>query len=132
MRRALIRIWTAALLTCLPYRLLLWYRTDYLGHTIAGFGGTLLLLGLLFLFRQRITERQILVVVGLALTMGFWAEMTIFKIAKFDPVDFANQSLGACIAGLSLLGQEWEPRLWIWISASATLFAATGIVVAHG
>ena len=132
MRRTLGRIWSAALLTSLPYRLFLWHRTDYLGHTIAGFGGTLFLLSLPLLFQRRMSERKLLAIVVLAVAMGFGTEMTVFNLAKFDPVDFANQSLGACMAGLGLLGQEWGPDLGLWMLASSFLYITAGFFIAHG
>ena len=132
MRRTLGRIGWAAALVSFPYRLFLWHRTDYLGHAIAGFGGTLLLLSLSFLLKRGMSERNRLAIVFLAVALGFGTEMTIFNLAKFDPVDFANQSLGACIAGLSLLGQEWELDLGLWMSASSAVFIAIGFFVAHG
>ncbi len=120
------------MLTSLPYRLFLWHRTDYLGHYIAGFGGTLLLLSLPLLLKRQVSERKLLALVVLAIVLGFGAEMTIFNMAKFDPVDFANQSLGACMAGLCLLGQEWEPDAGLWTTASAAVFITAGFIVAHG
>ena len=132
MRRSLGRIWLAALLVCLPYWLFLWNRTDYLGHAIAGFGGTLLLLSLLLLFKRRLSEKKLIALVCLAIGLGFGTEMTIFNLAKFDPVDFANQSIGACMAGICLLGREWGADLGLWIAASAAVCIEIGFFVAHG
>ena len=132
MRRALVRLWATALWISLPYRLFLWHRTDYLGHVIAGFGATLLLLCLPPLFRRRMSDKRVLATVLLAIAFGFGTEMTIFKIAKFDPVDFANQSLGACIAGLCLLNQEWVPNVASWVLVSSGFCMLAGIVIAHG
>ena len=78
------------------------------------------------------SERKLLAIVVLAVAMGFVTEMTVFNLAKFDPVDFANQSLGACIAGLCLLGQEGGFDLGLWTSASAAIFITIGFFVAHG
>ena len=121
----------AVVLTGLPFYLFLGYRSDYLGHYLAGFGGTLLLLALPPLVRQRLSGAEILAVTLLAVTLGFGTEMTIFKIAKFDPVDFANQSAGACIAGLCLVNQRWEPGRALRVFAVGALIAAAGGLSAH-
>lgn len=127
-----MRIGSAGLLIGLPYRLFLWNRTDYLGHAIAGFGGTLFLLGLPPLLNRRMSDRKLFALVCLAVALGFGTEMTLFNLAKFDPVDFANQSIGACMAGLCLLGQEWQEKLGLWTAVAAFAFIGIGFVVAHG
>lgn len=45
------------------------------------------------------------VLLVLAIGLGAVAEATIFRLALFDPVDFCNQSLGACLAGSCLVGR---------------------------
>ena len=82
------------------------YRTDYLGHFLAGYGGTL---GVIAVVSARSFDRRtmnglsIRIVTATLCCIGFGAvlEATVFRIAVFDPVDFANQSLGAVLAGLS-------------------------------
>ena len=118
-------------LTGLTFHLFLGYRSDYLGHYLAGFGGALLLLALPPMVRQRLSGPEILAVVLLAVSLGFGTEMTIFKIAKFDPVDFANQSAGACIAGLCLINQRWVPGHAVRVFALGALIAAAGGLSAH-
>lgn len=72
------------------------YRTDYLGHFIAGFGGTL---GLLTLGRIVSSWRWMpLLLTSVAIAIGIGTESSIFRIAIFDAVDFFNQSLGAALA----------------------------------
>lgn len=131
MRGPVARTGTAALLTGLAFYLFLGYRSDYLGHYLAGFGGTLLLLALPPLIRQRLSGPEILSVVLLAVMLGFGTETTIFKIAQFDLVDFANQSAGACIAGLCLLNQRWEPGRALRVFTLGALIAAAGGLSAH-
>ena len=71
-------------------------RTDYLGHFVAGAGGTLLLLApVVALSRAGSWWRVAGVVV--AVLGGVVTEATVFKIAIFDLVDLGNQSLGAVL-----------------------------------
>lgn len=77
-------------------------RPDYPGHFLAGAGATLLLGALVVL----VGRPHPFVVVGtvlLAVGLGAVAEQTVFRLAEFDPVDLANQSLGAGLAGVVLL-----------------------------
>ena len=131
MRGAGVRIGTAAALTGLLFYLFLGHRSDYLGHYWAGFGGTLLLLAIPPIFFERLPDSWILAITLVAISLGFGTEMTIFKIAKFDPVDFANQSAGACIAGLCLIRQRWEPGWAVRVFALGALIAAAGGLSAH-
>ena len=96
----------AALFTGVMYGVAFFYRSDYLGHFIAGFGATLLLFALHARRRRRhwIGAESVLIVLA-AIFMGAITEATIFKIATFDPVDFVNQSLGATIAGAGVIGR---------------------------
>lgn len=131
MRGPVARIGSAAVLTGLAFHLFLGYRSDYLGHYWAGFGGTLLLLAVPPIFLRKLPDSWIPAIVLLSISLGFGTEMTIFKIAQFDLVDFANQSAGACIAGLCLLNQRWEPRHGLRVFASAALISIAGTLVAH-
>jgi hypothetical protein len=44
-----------------------------------------------------------LAVVLLSIGAGAVLEVSVFRIARFDPVDFGNQSLGAVFAGAAAL-----------------------------
>lgn len=84
-------------------------RTDYLGHFIAGAGGTLLLLAPIVALSRAGSWWRVAGVV-LAVAGGVVTEATVFKIAIFDPVDLANQSLGAVVVGAALLDGR---RSWL-------------------
>lgn len=93
--------------TCAAYGVLFSDRTDYLGHYLAGFAGTLMVLSLLVLIGP---HDGVAFAIGLtAIALGWWTESTIFKLAIFDPVDFCNQSLGAVMAVAVVLGEERSP-----------------------
>ncbi len=89
------------------YLLFLRHRTDYPGHLLAGYGGTLGALGLGLLvaprsfFLSRAAPLLVLLATLACIGLGAVCESTIFCIAQFDPVDFNNQSIGAALAGLS-------------------------------
>ena len=106
----------AAALTAVAYRVVLEYRLDYLGHFAAGFGATVIFLAVVIAVFDR-PRWTVLAVVAAAIVAGFGTEATVFRFAIFDPVDFANQSLGACIAGAGIVGRR------------RSLVAATGLVV---
>lgn len=113
-RRAPVRpVWTRLLVqlavgagaTGLAYGTLLGYRSDYLGHYLAGFGGTLLLVA--FPLAVSVVPRwSVVALVGLAIGIGGVMEATIYRLAIFDPVDFLNQSLGAVMAGCLVIGRR--------------------------
>jgi hypothetical protein len=46
--------------------------------------------------------------------LGVGTELTIFRIAKFDEIDFCNQSLGAVLAGIAALAftAHLQPPAW--------------------
>ena len=105
MNRIVWLAWVPTLLVCASYHLLLGYRRDYLGHYAAGYGGTLAALVALqgglsanrfARFAPLIALPGTLVCIGL----GAIAEATVFRLARFDEIDFCNQSLGAVLAGL--------------------------------
>jgi hypothetical protein len=81
------------------------HRSDYAGHMLAGCGGTLLVLGLLLVVVGRAPAPAVVGVLVAAIAAGAAVEATIFRIAIFDPVDFAHQSLGACLAAAGVLGR---------------------------
>ena len=81
------------------------HRRDYLGHYAAGYGGTLCALacGLVLVPRSVGARPRLWGIVGATLVcigLGTITEATIFRYAKFDPVDYCNQNLGAAFAGL--------------------------------
>lgn len=84
---------------------LLGYRTDYAGHFLAGFGGTLGLLAFPLATLAPSLRWEPLGAAVIAVLLGAVVEATVFKIAIFDPVDFFNQSLGAALAAISVQGR---------------------------
>lgn len=84
------------------YGLLFPERSDYLGHFLAGAGGTFMLLAVVVAFAP---NHPLVVVAGVtsAVLLGVAMEASIFRLAVFDPVDLANQSIGAVLAGIGLL-----------------------------
>lgn len=96
-------------------------RTDYAGHFLAGAGGTyaLLALGLLALPGR---PWIVVALTWLAVLLGVGTEATIFRLAEFDPVDLANQSLGAVLAGLGMVAAAPRDRsVPLALVAAATL-----------
>ena len=101
---------TLLLVTILPaaaagvvFEYFLGHRHDYTGHYLAGYGGTLgaTMVWLRTVPEQRYSARSTWGVLCLCLAcigLGAIFEATIFRLAKFDEVDFCNQSLGAVIA----------------------------------
>jgi hypothetical protein len=83
-------------------------RHDYLGHFLAGYGGTLAacMFWMKLLPSDRRTARGevdvLLVCVG-CIVLGAVTEATFFRIAKFDEIDFCSQSLGALLAGIGAM-----------------------------
>lgn len=98
-------------------RLLVPDRSDLAGHYLAGFAGTLGLLCLTVGWRRRTLGWDVVVLVLAAIAGGVVTEATVFRLAIFDPVDFAQQSLGAVLAGATLVGRRGD-----------TVTAAVGVV----
>lgn len=106
--RRILLVGGALGVVALAYLLALRHRTDYPGHFLAGYGATLGAVGLLVLtlperargaaFGPVVAAATLLCVAG-----GAGLEGSVFRLARFDPVDFFNQSLGAALAGLSVL-----------------------------
>ena len=68
------------------------------------------------------------------IALGAACEATIFRIAKFDEVDFINQSLGAILAALTALvilrGPKPGPRTFNGCLGVAALFFVAGVYFA--
>lgn len=84
---------------------LLGHRRDYLGHYAAGYGGTLsaiaIVLALIPVTRfQQIGSLAVVPCTVFCIAAGTVAEATVFRLAKFDEIDYCNQNLGAVVAGL--------------------------------
>ena len=114
----LARVLAAGIGGGLIFVALLGYRTDYAGHFLAGFGGTLGLLAFPLATLSPALRWEPLGAAILAILLGAVIEATIFKIAIFDPVDFFNQSLGAALAAISVQGRP----------ASLAAAAGTGVL----
>ena len=101
--RTLLWMVAPALLIAIVFHIALGHRSDYLGHYAAGYGGTIA--GMMFLLA--VLER-VSAVIPIAVLMaclasvlfGALLEAPIFRIGRFDEVDFCNQSLGAVLAAL--------------------------------
>ena len=120
------RVFGAVFVTGLAYGLVFHYRTDYLGHYLAGFGGTLLLLSVLLLVPVPWRAWLMLAATSAAIVIGYGTESTIFRLAIFDPVDFFNQSLGAVVATATVLGEEGH------IAAAAALAGSSVALLIAG
>ena len=99
------------------YELFLGHRHDYTGHFAAGYGATFgaVMWWLKTMdsdrFARTSTQSIAPICVGCIL-LGALAEATAFRIAKFDQIDFCNQSLGAvsaAIAATTYTGQVKPP-----------------------
>jgi hypothetical protein len=118
--RSTIGVVIAPLALALAYHEFLAHRSDYLGHYLAGCGGTLLLIVCTLailpdVLYERIAPLTIVLLTLVAVGIGALFESTIYRIAKFDEVDFCNQSLGAVLAaaGLLLVAGRAKPPLFI-------------------
>ena len=92
----------------LAYAVLFWYRFDYLGHFVAGFGLTTLLTGVLS--RRVRVVASVAMSVGLTLVAGLVSELLFFTSFLFDPVDIANLMLGGLLAAACLGTREIDRR----------------------
>jgi hypothetical protein len=97
-----------ALLAGVVFELFLDHRHDYTGHYAAGYGATLavLMVWLRCLSAAQYSARSVWSIVPLCIVcigLGTITEATIFCIARFDEVDFCNQSIGAGLAGAAAL-----------------------------
>jgi hypothetical protein len=81
------------------------YRRDYVGHYAAGYGGTLAALTAMQAALNPLRYARWAPWVALpgtivCVALGAVAEATVFRLARFDEVDFCNQSIGAALAGM--------------------------------
>lgn len=110
----------------LGYRVALPDRFDYAGHFLAAFGAVLLTIEVLRLvgFPARPAVRA-LAGVAAVISLGILAEATVFRTARFDPIDFCNQSLGALIGGLTIDGtganDGWSRTVVVLVAGAAAL-----------
>jgi hypothetical protein len=96
------------------FEMFLGHRHDYTGHFLAGYGGTLAacMVWLRPMSPERLAKQgdiHVLALAAICISLGAIAEATIFRIAKFDEVDFCNQSLGAVLAGVVSLKYVSDP-----------------------
>ena len=99
------------------YEVFLGHRHDYTGHYAAGYGGTLG--AMMVMFRVQSGEQftrfgtwSVLLMCLACILLGTVAEATAFRIAKFDEIDFCNQSIGAVLAAvatIAFVGQTKPP-----------------------
>jgi hypothetical protein len=114
----------------LLFRLLLPDRSDYAGHFLAGAGGTLLLLTVVLATGVRAASAVVAVML-VAILLGTGTEATIFKLAQFDPVDLAVQSLGAVLACSGFVQVPRRPPLALAsVAGVAYLVAGFGFAFA--
>jgi len=84
------------------------HRHDYAGHFLGGYGATL---AVFMIWMRELSSPQFSVwamrgnfaLYVFCILLGVGTEATIFRIAKFDEIDFCNQSLGAVVAALVAL-----------------------------
>ncbi len=97
-----------SLLVSLLFYILLGHRRDYLGHYAAGFGGTLCAISIALAIVpasgfDRSSSLAVVICTVACIAAGTLTESTIFRLAKFDEVDYCNQNLGAVVAGLAAI-----------------------------
>lgn len=105
-------------------------RGDYAGHYLAGFGGGAILGSVVVAFSKRPPRWSVLGALGVAIAFGALLEATVFRIAFFDPVDFANQSLGACVALAVVVGRPPSLPRAASLAVVAPVALVTGAVLA--
>ncbi len=106
-----------ALAVGIMYEVFLGHRHDYTGHYAAGYGGTLG--AMMVMFRVQSGEQftrfgtwSVLLMCLACILLGTVAEATAFRIAKFDEIDFCNQSIRAVLAAvatIAFVGQTKPP-----------------------
>lgn len=126
----LLRLLTAGAGGTVVFLALLGYRTDYAGHYIAGFGGTLLLLAFPLATLSPALRWEPLGAALIAILIGAGLEATYFRFAIFDPVDFFNQSLGAVLAAAAVQGRPAGLLAAFGSGVLALLFLSAGVFLA--
>ena len=129
-RPAVQNVIVSAATTGSAYVIFLGHRLDYAGHYLAGLGATLVLLCGLLLRLKRALRWEAVGVSVIAILLGFVTESSIFRIAFFDPVDFCNQSLGACVACACVIGFPYVPGTVPRLGAASLVITAGGFVLA--
>jgi hypothetical protein len=97
-----------ALAVGIVFEFFLGHRHDYTGHFAAGYGGTLGAMMVMFRIQsgeqyRRFGTWSVVLMCLACILLGAVAEATAFRIAKFDEIDFCNQSIGAVLAGVATL-----------------------------
>ena len=97
-----------SLILALFYTIFLGYRRNYVGHYLSGFGGTLFVTMVIVEYLTKASyarnlEIVIIVTLVISIAYGTLLEATVFRIAKFDELDYGNQNLGAVLAALCAL-----------------------------
>lgn len=108
-RRLLLIAILPALGVGVLFEVFLGHRHDYTGHFAAGYGASFAaaMFWLRLLAPERFCDQALRWLVPLCLLCiagGTLTEATIFRLAKFDEIDFFNQSLGAVLAMICALG----------------------------
>lgn len=108
------------------FELFVGHRHDYTGHYLAGYGGTL---AAAMVWMRQLSPAAfgrwsvVGIVPGCLVCIGLGAitEATIFRLAKFDELDFCNQSLGAVLASCVALGYAAAAKPPDWQLDIATI-----------
>jgi hypothetical protein len=83
------------------------HRHDYTGHFLAGYGATLAAaaFALQTLVAKPASFRVacVLPLCAVCIALGAFTKATLFRLARFDEVDFCNQSFGAVLAAIVIL-----------------------------
>lgn len=126
-RAAVATLLALAVASAVLLRLAFPDRTDYAGHFLAGAGGTALLLALVLPLRRgpwRVVAAATIGILG-----GVGTEATVFRLAEFDVVDLANQSLGAVVAAAAFLRSDGV-RAAAYAAAAGAVLTVAGFVYA--
>ncbi len=99
--RTSLLAWLPTLALCVLYFVVLGYRRDYLGHYAAGYGATLAGLAALQsgIPRERFAQWAPWVALPgtlVCIALGTLTEVTVFRLARFDEIDWCNQAWAPC------------------------------------
>lgn len=86
------------LIVSMLFYVLLGHRRDYLGHYAAGYGGTLSVIAIVFAAIpaarfETLASWAVVPSTILCIAAGTMTEATVFRLAKFDEIDYCNQNL---------------------------------------